>query len=75
MWEGASIRELFVENVDGAPPYMEVIEVLVGPASLGEDIVGTWASCWIRHVIPQVDGMLDDHGPQACVGNIRPVVR
>ena len=73
MWKLLAIGDLLVEDVDGTSPNMEVLELGVGPPSLGEDIVGAQTRGLVGHLVVQQDGMLYGHGPEPCVGDVRPM--
>jgi hypothetical protein len=68
-----SVLHSLVENIDRASPDMAVLKLRMRPASLGEEIVWWETSGWIRHVVEQMDGMLDCKGPEFGIGNIGPV--
>ena len=72
-WKLLAIGDLLVEDVDGTSRNMEVLELGVGPPSLGEDIMGAQTRGLVGHLVVQQDGMLYCQGPEPCVGDIRPV--
>ena len=52
---------------------MEVLELGVGPPSLGEDVMGAQTRGLVGHLVVQEDGVLYGQGPEPCVGDVRPV--
>jgi hypothetical protein len=71
--EFASVSDLLVEDVDGATPHMEVLELRLGPSGAGEQVKGreTGASGW--HPVPYVGCLMNSHRPERGVGDFAPV--
>ena len=72
-WQLLSIRDGLVKDVNWTAPDMEVLKLGVGPACLREEVMGTQSGRFVGHLIVKEGSMLDSEGPEASVGNFRPV--
>ncbi len=52
---------------------MEIMEFVLGPSGLGENIMGREASLGIGNMIEEEDSMFDSHRPEDWVSGVRPV--
>jgi len=68
-----TISNALVEDVDGATPDMEVMELVVGPALSGEQIIGRETIVLAGNMIVHKDGIVDGHRPQLRVSDFGPV--
>ena len=68
-----SIRHSLVNDIRWATPHVQMMQALLLPTRLGENVDRRQASLRIRQVIVEVDCIVYCHRPQTCVGNIWPM--
>lgn len=73
LWNLLTISNPLVKNIDWATPDMQVLELGLRPAGSGEDVERTEAGVERGHAVPDVDRMLDRHGPERGVRHFGPV--
>ena len=67
MWKFLSIRDCLVQNAERTSPNMKVMELLLLPLCLGQEIIWAEACGRIRNLVVEIGSILDCHGPQVGV--------
>ena len=68
-----TILQCLLENIGGATPDMVVLKLGVWPSSVCENVMGTEACGWIRHVVKERDCVVHCEGPKFGIGDFWPV--